>query len=87
MENPRRTHNGAANVDGAVNNGAVNNGAMDNWTMDNRPMANRTVDHRSMDNWTMTAGSGMRGSVGRRMPAASSVLVMLSQSQARDRER
>jgi uncharacterized protein involved in copper resistance len=82
VENPRGAHNGAANVDGAT----MDNRPMDDWAMDNRPMDNWTVDDRPMDHWTMTAGREMRGSVGRRM-AAFSVLVVLSQSQARGRER
>lgn len=86
VENPRCAHNGAADMDGTT----MDNRTMDDWAMDDRPMDdwtmdNWTMDDRPMDHGAMTAGREMRGSVGRRM-AAFSVLVVLSQSQARGRD-
>jgi hypothetical protein len=75
--------NRAADVYGAMDNWTMNDRAMDNWTMADRPVDNWTVDDRPVTAECRPMG----GHVGRRMPAAFSVLVMLSQSQARDRER
>jgi hypothetical protein len=59
MENPRCMHNGATDVDGAMNNRAMNNGTMDDRTMDNR-----AVDHgRAVKGGSMTDGSVNDGSV------------------------
>jgi hypothetical protein len=60
---------------------------MDHGSVDDRAVANWAMDDRSVDDWAVTAECrSVRSRMGRRVPAAFSVLLMLSQSQARGRE-
>jgi hypothetical protein len=69
-----------------ADNRPVNDWSMNDWPMNDRTVDHWTVNHRSVNDWPVTHRSWMDNRPGRRAPTFS-VLVMLSQSKARDRER